>query len=592
MKEIFKWAFALGVAFSSSAVVAQEAEAPKRPNIVLILADDLGYTDIAPFGSEIATPNISALAARGMIFTNYHTAASCAPTRAMLLTGVDSHRNGVPNIPEALPPSQMKHENYQGTLSHNVVTVAQMLKDAGYHTYMTGKWHLGKTPDLLPISRGFERTVTLADTGADNWEQKPYLPYYDKANWYADGKEISLPEDFYSSRYLVDNMISFIDENHGDKRPFFSYVPFQAVHIPVQAPQEFIDKYMDKYQDGWAALRAQRLARAQALGIVPEDIDMVVTPGTKDWDALSVQDQRMNSKRLAVYAAMVEAMDHHIGRLVDHLKEIGEYDNTVFIFTSDNGAEASDPLTTGGASLKFWLKRQGYRTDYETLGTKGSFNFLGTSNATAAAAPLAYYKFYTAEGGMRVPLLISGDVVSNHGSMSDAFTYVTDIAPTILSLAGLPFQDGRHLDRFVEPMIGRSLIPLASGEQSRAHRADEPIGYELGGHAALFKGDYKIVFNRGISDYEWHLYNIAADPGEAHDLKEVMPELFDELKADYAFYRKFNNVLDVPEGYNQLKQFQKNTIRKKYIKPYGPYVGLFVVVIAGLLFWRRRSKAV
>ncbi len=204
-----------------------------RPNIVLILADDLGFSDIAPYGSEIHTPALSALAEQGVSFTNYHTAASCAPTRGMLLTGVDSHRNGVPNIPETIPPEQAEHANYRGTLGHNVVTIASLLQDSGYHTYMAGKWHLGKTPDLLPFRRGFERTVTMADTGADNWEQKPYIPIYEKANWFADGEEYTLPKDFYSSRFLVDKTIAFIASYAPAGEPFFAYLPFQAVHIPV-----------------------------------------------------------------------------------------------------------------------------------------------------------------------------------------------------------------------------------------------------------------------------------------------------------------------------------------------------------------------
>ncbi len=209
------------------------------PNIVLVLADDLGFSDPAPYGSEINTPTLSELARNGISFSNYHTAASCAPTRAMLLTGVDSHRNGVPNIPETISPDQTEHENYRGKLSFKVVTVASLLQSAGYHTYMAGKWHLGDEPDLLPYRRGFERTVTMADSGADNWEQKPYLPIYEQANWYADGERTSLPPDFYSSRFLVDKTIEFIDSNRADNRPFFAYLPFQAVHIPVQAPREF-----------------------------------------------------------------------------------------------------------------------------------------------------------------------------------------------------------------------------------------------------------------------------------------------------------------------------------------------------------------
>ena len=212
---------------------AVTAQAAQQPNIVLILADDLGFTDIAPYGSEISTPSLTALANEGLRFTNYHTAASCAPSRAMLLTGVDNHRAGVSNIPEAIPPDQSAVDNYQGVLGNDVVTVASLLEGAGYHTYMAGKWHLGKERHQLPSRRGFERTVAMADTGADNWEQKPYIPIYKKANWFADGEEMELPKDFYSSRFLIDKTIEFIDSNRADGQPFFAYVPFQAVHIPV-----------------------------------------------------------------------------------------------------------------------------------------------------------------------------------------------------------------------------------------------------------------------------------------------------------------------------------------------------------------------
>ena len=218
--------------------------AAERPNIVFLLADDLGYSDIAPYGSEVNTPTLSQLANQGIKFTNYHTAANCAPARAMLLTGVSSHLAGVPNIPEMLSPAQQRQDNYQGVLGSNVVTIATLLEDAGYHTYLAGKWHLGSTPEKRPSRRGFERTVALMDSGADNWEHKPYLPIYDDANWFADGERFELPEDFYSSEFLIDKTIEFIDSNLDDGKPFFAYVPFQAVHIPVQAPQQYIDRYM------------------------------------------------------------------------------------------------------------------------------------------------------------------------------------------------------------------------------------------------------------------------------------------------------------------------------------------------------------
>lgn len=596
MKSRFLAAGVTILATFSSSLPAQ-AEATKwRPNIILILADDLGYTDISTFGSEISTPNIASLAEEGISFTNYHTAASCAPTRAMLLTGVDSHRNGVPNIPEALPPEQKKHANYQGVLGDNVVTVATLLKESGYHTYMAGKWHLGKTPDLLPSARGFERTVAMADTGADNWEQKPYLPIYKEANWFADGEKHQLPDDFYSSKYFVDKTIEFIDENRADEKPFFAYIPFQAVHIPVQAPREFTEKYMDVYDEGWTVMRERRHQAAEALGIIPPDIDTVVTPGTGDWDALTHEEKRYQSKRMAVYAGMVDAMDMHIGRLIAYLKETGEYDNTIFIFTSDNGAEGSEPIgPDGNALLQRWMKKVGYNTDYETLGEKGSFNAIGPSNATVAASPLAFYKFYTGEGGMRVPLVMSGPGVSAKGAMSDALTFVTDITPTILGFARVANHGGSFNGKEFEPIIGKDLRRLTDQSATGVREADEIIGYELGGNRALFKGDYKIVFNRiPLGNNTWHLFNIAEDPGEAHDLAATDPTRLATMIADYEAWVVENNVLPVADDYSQVKQVFLNGMKEIY----GPQIrmgAIAALAILGLgIFWivRRRRRAV
>ena len=536
----------------------------ERPNIVLILADDLGFTDISPYGSEISTPSLAALAEEGLRFTNYHTAASCAPTRAMLLTGVDSHRNGVPNIPEAIPPEQKQHQNYQGVLGSNVVTVATLLQDAGYHTYMAGKWHLGKTPERLPNRRGFERSVAMADTGADNWEHKPYIPIYKKANWFEDGEELELPENFYSSQYLVDKTIEYIDSNVGDDKPFFAYVPFQAVHIPVQAPKEFTERYMGVYDSGWTALRQARQARAVELGIVP-DTPMVEMDSTLDWEALDEEEKQYQSKRMAVYAGMVEAMDFHIGRLIEHLKKAGQYDNTIIIFTSDNGSEASGNAFPNNVRTKFVMGLQGYSVDYETLGEKGSFNNIGPSFASAAAAPLAFYKFYSGEGGMRVPLVISGGSVSQVDQQSNAFSYVTDLAPTILALTGVSKPPAHYGGGLVEPMIGRNLVPLLQGEVNHVYNTDDVVGYELGGNAALFQGDYKIVYNRGtLGGDQWHLYNIVSDPGETEDLSEQMPERMQKMLTLYQAYQNENGVLPVRDDYDQIKQVAFNGLRDRY----------------------------
>ena len=542
-------------------VSAQQSD---RPNIVLILADDLGYTDISPFGSEISTPNIARLAAEGLSFTNYHTAGSCAPARAMLLTGVDSHRNGVPNIPEALPAEQMAYDHYQGVLNDKVVTLANVLQAGGYHTYMTGKWHLGHTPELLPAARGFDRTIAMADTGADNWEQRTYLPIYDQANWYADGAEHTLPDDFYSSEYFIDKTIEFIASNAEDDQPFFAYVPFQAVHMPVQAPREFSDKYAGVYDEGWTVMREKRRLAAEEAGVIPEGTEAVVTPGTLIWDNLTEEQRRHHARRMEVYAGMVDAMDMHIGRLMDYLESIGKYDNTIFVFTSDNGAEGSNIiLPNGGSALSPWFDIVGYNSNYETLGERNSWNAIGPSNATIAASPLTYYKFHANEGGLRVPLVMSGPGIGGQGGMTDEFVFVTDLAPTILNLVGVDIHDGSWLGREVEPIVGADFSEFLAGASSQVHDDFDSIGYELGGNSALFKGDYKIVINRtGQSETEWHLFNIRTDPGEARDLAQEQPALLEEMLVDYESYVQANNVLPMPEGYNRTGRILGDALRQ------------------------------
>ncbi len=565
----------------------------KSPNIVLILADDLGFTDTQPYGSEIQTPNISRLADEGILFTNYHTGATCAPSRAMLMTGVDSHRAGVPEIPEAIIPEMTKHENYQGTLSHKVVTVATLLKDAGYHTYLTGKWHLGKTPDLLPSQRGFERTVTMLDTGADNWDKKPYSPLNVKANWYADGKEIDLPDDFYSSKFYIDKAIEFIESNRKDEKPFFSYIPFQAVHVPVQAPKEFSDRYQGKYDLGWQELRARRLKAIKKLGLVPGNTRLAGMPSMEDWNSLSQEQKRYESRKMEVYAGMVEAMDHHIGRLIQYLRKTGQYDNTVFVFTSDNGPQISDIFSRTppeGLFMRFWMKQHNYNMNYETLGTRGSYIYMGPSFASAAASPLAYYKFHTGEGGLRVPMIISGRTIAQKGKVSNALSFVTDITPTILEIAGVDQPNKIYKNREVEPIIGKSLLPITSGRADRVYQPNDAVGHELSGNTALFKGDYKLVRNFSIhGDKIWHLYNIMQDPGETTDLKTKMPELFEEMMAGYRDYEKKNGVQQVPEDYNYLEALSQYATRKQIKGHIWGYVIAGILILA-LLFWRIRSQ--
>lgn len=556
------------------------AKANQPPNIVLLLADDLGFTDIGSYGSEISTPNLDALAARGTRFTNYHTASSCAPTRAMLMSGLSSHQAGLGNMPESLAPEMGSSDAYVGYLRKEHSTIADQMSEAGYRTYMTGKWHLGSTPDTLPSARGFDLTYALADTGADNWEQRPYLPIYDQANWFENGERTTLPDDFYSSKTLVDKTIEFIESDQ--EKPFFAYVAFQAVHIPVQAPREYTEKYIDTYTKGWHKLRQRRYQGAIETGVVPAGLPMKEMHTTKDWDALTPEEQAYEAKAMAVYAGMIAAMDDHIGRLIAHLKETGRYDNTVFIFTSDNGAEPSDPLDKSQTFLsrkgfELWMDQVDYRTDMETLGEKGSYNTIGPSFASAAVAPLSLYKFFNGEGGMRVPLIIAPPE-SVTTQKSNAFTFVTDLVPTITEF-------GRA--KPIEASEGKSLLPIISGEKTTVRRPDESVGFELGGNVAFFQGDYKLVLNRGpIGDDEWRLFNIQTDPGEQLDLRSELPERFENMKQLYSEFADHHGVLAVPEGYDQRRQIGINLLRGNAIAAAPYLIGLLLLIV--IYLWRRR----
>ena len=563
-----------------------------RPNIVFLLADDLGFSDIEPYGSEISTPTLSRLAADGITFTNYHTAANCAPARAMLLTGVSSHLAGVPNIPEMISPSQLRQDNYQGVLGDNVVTIATLLEDAGYHTYLAGKWHLGSTPEKLPSRRGFQRTIALMDSGADNWEQRPYLPIYTEANWFADGERYVLPDDFYSSEFLIDKTIEFIDGSLHDGKPFFAYVPFQAVHIPVQAPKEYIDRYIGRYDGGWHELREERLSRAVSLGILPDSAEMVRMSTTLSWSDLTAERQRYEAKRMAVYAGMIESMDAEIGRLLEYLKDKGQLDNTLFIFTSDNGAEGSGAQNPSDIATQRMIASLGYTSDYETLGQRGSFNSISPGFTSAAVSPLAYYKFYAGEGGLRVPLIISGEPLGNVVRQTNAFAWATDIAATILSMAGAASPGSRYGGRPVLPITGKDLMPLIEGRKKRVYGEEEPIGYELTGHAALFQGDYKLVRNLApLGDGEWRLFDIVSDPGETKDLKLQLPDRFDQMLIAYQKFTVDNRVQPLPEGYSQQSQLIFNMLREQFGAELIVALLTILIILPFIVFsWSRKQS--
>lgn len=516
-----------------------------RPNIVIIVVDDAGLMDFGGYGGEARTPSINAIADAGVRFTNYHSSPLCSPSRAMLLTGMDNHQTGIGTIPEVLTEEQAKHPGYSMRLNDNVDTIADRLKSNGYRTYMTGKWHLGSGEGDLPNSHGFDRSFALDASGADNWEQKSYVPYYETAPWFEDGQPATLPADFYSSKFIVDKMLEYL--SGGDSTaPFLAYLAFQAVHIPVQAPREFIDNYAGVYSDGWDALLTRRYERAKELGIIPADAKppQMLAP-MRSWQSLTPEEMAWFERVMMIHAGMLEAMDAHIGRLVDFLKSNDQFRNTIFIITSDNGPEFL--LPNADPFMQLWMLMNDYQDDLETLGGKGSLASIGPEWASATAAPGRLFKFYAANGGTRVPLIVSGPGISRQG-FNPAFTFVTDITPTLLEIT-------RTRDTSRLPMTGVSILGQLRGDTRSAHM--QPVGLEVSGSSALYSGDHKLVLNAlPHGDATWRLYNLVEDPGETTDLSQAEPALFSRMRSDYEAFAERVGV--VPSDPDITKRLSRN----------------------------------
>lgn len=570
------------------ALGASAQDGNSRPNIVLLVADDWGFTDVGAFGGEIATPHLDELARRGMRFSNFHVAASCSPTRSMLLTGVDNHRNGVGNLRETMPAAHLGQPGYQGSLNTRVVTVASLLQDNGYRTYASGKWNVGSEAYNLPNRRGFDRSIVQGDTGSDNWvPSQRYLPHSAKVDWFENGKPAVMPAEFYSSQYFVDRAISYIDSGAKSGKPFFAYVAFQANHVPIQAPRAFVAKYKGRYDAGWDALRQTRRDNAAALGLVPTGAAMATMQTSARWNTLSDKEKRYQARQMEVYAAMADAMDHHVGRLIAYLKRIGAYDNTVFVFLSDNGPEGSDY-----SDAQIWLATQ-YTQAIDQLGARGAYGIAGPGWASASAAPLNTYKFYAGEGGIRVPLIISGVAGMAANQIQSSLTHVNDIVPTLLDLARIRHPGTRYKEQDIEGLAGRSLLPVLTGQNTRVRGPDSAIGYELSGNAALFRGDLKLVRNLApVGDGTWHLYNLATDPGETQDLRDRLPEVYQAMQSDYAAYAREHGVLPMPAGYDPIRQVLINSFTNYWIPHYRnpALAALAGLLLVGLLAWRRHRS--
>ncbi|WP_242917199.1 arylsulfatase [Pontibacter liquoris] len=508
----------------------------RQPNFLLVVVDDMGYSDCQPFGGEISTPHIQQLADNGVRFRHFHTSSLCAPTRSMLLSGCDNHDAGLGNMPTAHATNQYMQPGYEGYLNNDVQTIPEILKDAGYHTYMAGKWHLGELEGFRPHSRGFERTFSFLGGGVSHFNDQRALSEYEQPHteYSEDGRTVeNLPEDFYSSNFYTNKMIQYLTEQ-GEDKPFFAYLAFTAPHDPLQVPDDWRDKYKGAYDGGYDAIREQRLQRMKELGLVSEELTKNEGSGMfETWDELVEEDRKVAARKMEIYAAMIENLDWNLGRLFDKLKEADKFDDTIIFFLSDNGANPKEPYFYA-PNTKESIARE-FDNSYVNMGRINSFISIGGAWAEVANTPLSYFKLTTYEGGTQTPFIVSGRRMHKRGIVTDELLHVTDILPTILDYANVRYP--KMNDK--KPLYGTSLKPYLQEETKQPVRnAFDVLGFEITECKAVLKGDWKLIFMPppyGKGD-EWHLYNLKEDIKEENNLAGQFPDKFEELMAAWHAY--------------------------------------------------------
>ncbi len=497
----------------------------QRPNILLLVADDMGLSDIGPFGSEIQTPALNKLADQGVLLSNFHVLPTCSPSRSVLLTGVDNHLTGLGAMGERTTPKQKGKPGYEGILNKTVAALPELLNESGYHTYMVGKWHLGHDEGYKPSDRGFEQTFALLGGGGSHWSDRkgvsPIIPVE-----YSQNGEIveTLPEDFYSTKNYTDHLLDWLETDKEDDNPFFAYVAYTAPHDPLHAPKEYIDKYKGTYDAGFDVLRSARYQRLKELGLVSEDAEMFPWNGVK-WEDLSEEEQRITAREMEVYAAMIDYMDNQISRIINWLEESGKMDNTMIVFISDNGANGGLFDNYPGQTKEYM---NSFDNSLDNIGLPNSLTDMGPNWASASMSPYRLFKSFTTEGGIKAPCVIKmPKSIETDEKMIQSFAHISDLAPTFLELANVSHPSEQN--DAIPAMMGNSLNPLLTGQVSAVH-AGEGIGYELHGRRAYFKDEWKIVnLSAPFGNGDWQLYNLQDDPTEINDLSNEHPEKREEL---------------------------------------------------------------
>lgn len=523
--------FAMSNIFVASIAVAQE-----KPNIILIVADDLGYSDLQSFGSEIETPNLQKLADQGIKFSQYYTSPMSAPARSMIMTGNTNHQAGVGAM--WWFETTKGQEGYELRLTDRTVTMAERFRDAGYETMMVGKWHIGTTPDSLPGGKGFNQSFALMAGGASHYSDMMPLGEVEEYHTFytANDKRISkgeLPKDFYSTKYYTDQIKTWIKDTPKDV-PVFAYVAYTAPHDPLHAPDEWVAKYDGVYDGGYKVVYENRLKKLKEIGVIDENTPLPELNLQARWDALSKEQQQREAKIMQVYAAMVDYMDDQIGSLINTLKETGRLDNTIIIFTSDNGANATPGLKFYSLGDPEVWNRLGVNNDIDNIGKPGSFVSVGPDWAEINNAPYGqYHKATAGQGGINASLIIKAPMLdkSKIGKIDDNMIAAYDLAPTLYDLAGIELKEYPN----ALPMEGLSHKKNLIEEGSEIIR--DSYGMELHNQLAYIKGDWKV---RKITktaaeavDGEWALFNLKEDPLETNDRSADFPELKAKLIEAY-----------------------------------------------------------
>ena len=524
----------IALAFSTSCS-APFAGDPAQPNILLIVADDLGYSDLGRYGGEIQTPYLDQLAVDGVRLTEFYTTGRCCPSRASILTGQYPHRVGLGHMTR-----DAGQPGYRGAVSDDAVTIAQTLKASGYRTFISGKWHLG-TPD--PTTHGFEEFYGTLVSAQTFWDPGHYtrLPAGRQARQYAPG-------EFYGTDALTDHALDFInlarDETPG--KSWFLYLAYNAPHFPLQAPEEVIEKYKDVYKKGWDVLREERLERMKQFGLVAQDTEL--TPRSPwwnygeteagfnpAWDSLPADRQADLARRMAIFAAMVDRMDENIGRIVADLRERGELDNTLIVFLSDNGACAEwDPNGFDVRSSNNNILHAG--EEVERMGEAGTYHSAGSGWANLSNTPWRLYKHFNHEGGISTPLIVHWPGrIGSPGAVKSGMGHIIDLVPTLLDAAAAPYTGEM-------PLPGRSFLPLLNGSDGEART----LYFEHEGHRAIREGAFKLVALRG---HAWELYNIEQDRSELHDLAAKQPERVEAMAKSWDEWAAANYVTPMPDDY-------------------------------------------